>query len=147
MRAHAVCTFASASGAFDAGNFSEAGRQFDILAGAGDSNAALWAARSVREGSGCPAAVARFDQVSARAGTSAVGNDATFDAGHCYRIMGNVEAARGRLSRLLGVQAYAARAQEELDIISPASAAARTKSAPAAKPAATMPPAADRAAY
>ncbi len=139
-------SFDAAMASYRAGRYEEATRLFDAM-GAADSNAALWAARSVREGSGCPAAVARFDQVSARAGTSAVGNDATFDAGHCYRIMGNVEAARGRLSRLLGVQAYAARAQEELDILSPASAAARTKSAPAAKPAATMPPASDRASY
>ena len=143
-------SFDAAMASYRAGRYDEATRLFDAM-GAADSNAALWAARSVREGSGCAAAIGRFDQVSQRAGTSAVGNDATFDAGHCYRVLGNVEAARGRLSRLLGVQAYAARAQEELDIMSPASAAARTKSAPAAKPvatpAATMPPASDRSSY
>ena len=137
-------SFDAAMASYKAGRYDEAVRLFDAM-GAADSNAALWAARSVREGSGCAAAVGRFDQVSQRAGSSAAGNDATFDAGHCYRVMGNTEAARVRLSKLLGVQAYATRAQEELDAMAPSGAAARSKSAPAAKPAATMPAAADRA--
>jgi hypothetical protein len=136
-------SFDAAMASYRAGRYDEAMRLFDAMASA-DSNAALWAARSAREGSGCAASVARFDAVTQRAGASAVGYDATFDAGHCYRVMGNTEAARGRLSKLLGVAGYGARAQEELDAMAPANAAARQKSAPSPKPAATMPAAADR---
>ncbi|HEX7601582.1 MAG TPA: zf-HC2 domain-containing protein [Polyangiaceae bacterium] len=136
-------SFDTAMASYRAGRYDEAMRLFDAM-GSADPNAALWAARSAREGSGCVAAVSRFDQVAQRAGSSSVGNDATFDGGHCYRILGNTEAARGRFSKLLGVSGYGARAQEELDAMAPANAAARQKSAPSPKPAATMPAATDR---
>jgi len=136
-------SFDTAMASYRAGRYDEAMRLFDAM-GSADANAALWAARSAREGTGCSTAVSRFDQVAQRAGSSNVGYDATFDGGHCYRILGNIEAARGRFSKLLSIPGYGARAQEELDAMAPANAAARQKSAPSPKPAATMPPAADR---
>ncbi len=128
--------FSSGMSAYRSRRFEEATRIFDALASA-DTNAALWAARSVREGRGCDAAVSRFDQVSARAGGSAAGYEATLDAGRCYRELGNSALARARLSKLLSVPAYADRAQTELDAATPQSAARKAAPAPrAAAPAA-----------
>lgn len=115
--------------------FDEATRRFDTLAPA-DANAALWAARSVKESNGCGAAVSRFDQVASRAGDTAVGYEATLEAARCYKTLGNIEAARARFARLAGVPAYATRAQGELDALSPSAASrAMTKGALPAKPA------------
>jgi hypothetical protein len=112
-------------------NYPEATRQFDALGASGDPSAPIWAARSTRDGSGCGAAVARYDSIAGRqAGTSA-GNDALLEGGQCYRTMGQFEAARARLVRLLTVPSHAARAQRELDAMSPK---ATTKPAPRKAP-------------
>jgi hypothetical protein len=133
-RARALSDFYAAKGAFNAGNFTEATRLFDALAGSGDNNAALWAARSVREQSGCQAAIDRFDRLSARAFGTPPGYDATLDAGHCYRTMGSFDTARTRLVRLLTVQSHAVRAQAELDAMAPKAAAKPAARAPEPKP-------------
>ncbi len=121
--------FSSGMSAYRSRRFDEATRIFDALSSA-DANAALWAARSVREGRGCEAAVSRFDQVSGRAGGSTAGYEATLDAGRCYREIGNSTLARARLSKLLSVPAYADRAQTELDAATPQSAARKAAPAP-----------------
>jgi hypothetical protein len=101
-------------------NYADATRQFDqITANGGDASAALWAARSVRDGNGCSAALLRFDSVAGRQAGSAIGNDALLEGGQCYRQLGQFEAARARLVRLLTVPSHAARAQRELDAMSP----------------------------
>jgi hypothetical protein len=100
-------------------NYVEATRQFDALAQHGDTLAELWAARSVRDGSGCGAAVGRYDGIVGRQGGSSIGNDALLEAGQCYRTMGDFEVARARLVRLLTVPSHMARAQRELDAMSP----------------------------
>jgi hypothetical protein len=126
------------SAAFDAAkqqyaqrNYAEATRQFDALATSGDSSAPLWAARATRDGSGCAAAVGRYDAIVGRQAGSSAGNDALLEGGQCYRTMGQFEAARARLVRLLTVQSHAARAQRELDAMSPKAA---TKPAPRKPP-------------
>ncbi len=111
--------FANAMAAYRAKNFDEATRDFDALAAGGDDNSALWAARSVRESSGCGAAVNRFDELSGRAFGTQPGYDATFESGECYKAMGSFDAARQRFSRLLTVPSHAARAQAELNKMSP----------------------------
>jgi tetratricopeptide (TPR) repeat protein len=116
----ASADFAAATAAYHAQNYDEATRDFDALAAAGDDNAALWAARSVRDGNGCAAAVNRFDQLAGRAyGKTTPGYDATFEAGQCYKSMGSFDAARQRFARLLTVPSYAARAQAELNKMAP----------------------------
>ncbi|MEO8796286.1 MAG: hypothetical protein ABI551_00240 [Polyangiaceae bacterium] len=124
--------FTDAMTAYRAKNYDEATRGFDALAGAGDNNAALWAARSVREQSGCVAAVNRFDQLSGRAFGTTPGYDATYESGECYKSMGAFDAARQRFSRLLTVPAYAQRAQNELAKM--ANPAAQAKPSRAATP-------------
>ena len=127
--------FDAAMASFRAGSFGDATRQFDAIAGGGSLSAALWAARSVREGTGCGNAVGRFDQVAARAFGTTAGYDATLEAGRCYRVMGANEAARARLVRLLTVQSHAARAQAELDAMAPRSVAKPSGKPPQAAPA------------
>lgn len=127
--------FNTAMNAYRARRLDEATREFDLL-GASDPNAALWAARSVREGQGCSAAVARFDALSTSAFGTTVGYEATLDAGRCYRQLGNSAAARARFGKLAGVPAYASQAQDELDAMSATKKAAPSpvqRSAPADK--------------
>lgn len=119
-------TFGTAKAAFDAGNFGEATRQFDAVARSGDLNAALWAARSVRSGSGCSIAVTRFTQLATRAGSGTVGNDARLEAGQCLRQMGSFEAARAQLVPLITVPSHGQRAQRELSAMPPSAAARAT---------------------
>jgi hypothetical protein len=112
-----------ARGAYANKNFADAAQQFDrIAANGGDPSAALWAARSVRDGNGCGAAIQRFDLVAGRQAASAIGNDALLEGGQCYRQLGQFEAARARLVRLLTVPSHAVRAQRELDAMNPKSA-------------------------
>ncbi len=125
-------SFDTAMAAYHAGRYNDAMQMFDAL---GDASSALWAARSVREGSGCAAAVGRFDSVGTRFWNTTPGYEATLDAGRCYRAMGNTSLARARLSRLLAVPAYAARAQDELDAMAPASAKDKEAPRPARRPA------------
>lgn len=137
--------FASGRAQFNAKNYDEAVRIFDGLAASGDNTAALWAARAVRNSSGCAAAAPRFDQVSSRAYGTAVGYDATLEGGQCYRILGSFDMARSHFARLLTVPTHEARARAELDTMSPragGAGGAAVRSAPkAAAPPANPPPA------
>ncbi len=130
--------FESAMNDYRSKNYDEAARRFDTLAPT-DPNSALWAARSIRESNGCAAAVGRFDQIAQRAPDTPTAYEATLDAGRCYKQLGQTDLARARFAKLAGVPAYAARAQSELDSITPTAAArAATKSAPSPmKPVAT----------
>jgi hypothetical protein len=115
-------------GSYRAGRYDEATKTLDSVAPS-DPNAALWAARSVRDGTGCAAAVPRFDELSTKQWGTTVGYEATMDAGRCYRSLGRSDVARARFSSLLQVPAYMAKAQEELDQMTPK---AVTKPAPRA---------------
>ncbi len=106
--------FDAALSAYRAHRYAEASRAFEALA-AGDPNADLWAARSLREASGCGAAASRFDQVARRAAGTPAGWDALLEGAQCYRGNGDVPTARARLIALLGVPGYKDRAQAELD--------------------------------
>jgi hypothetical protein len=130
---------AAAQQSYDLGNFNEATKQFDALASGGDTNAALWAARSVRQGSGCAQAVGRYDALASRATGTPVANQALLEAGKCYRQMGATEQARSRLVQLQSVPGFADAAQQELAAMSPPTA----KPAPRAAPAAPKKPAQD----
>jgi hypothetical protein len=108
---------------YNSGDYATATKLFDGLASGGDLTSALWAARSTRRGSGCPAAAARFDQV-ARAGTgTTTGYDATFEGGQCYRQMGQLDMARARFGSLITVPSYVDRAKNELAQMGPKAAA------------------------
>ncbi len=126
--------FNTAMAAYRVRRYDDAARMFDVLAGSGDTNAALFAALSVRDGNGCGAAVTRFDQLGARAYGTQPGYDATLEGGRCYRAMGSFETARAHFRRLLTVPSHAARAQTELDAMSPKAAAAGKPAMRSAEP-------------
>lgn len=107
-------SFSAGMAAYRARNYPEATTQFDQAAQSGDANAALWAARTVRDGSGCAAGLARFEAVATKAAGSWVGNEALLEAAHCQTSLGQTDAARGKLTRLLGVPSHEARARAEL---------------------------------
>ena len=119
-------TFAAGMAAYQARQYSDATRKLDEAANQGNPAAALWAARSVREGSGCAAAVARFNAVAAKGGST--GADAMFDAARCYDSLGDRNAAKARYTALLSNPTYGARAQAALD--SSSEMASRKASAP-----------------
>jgi hypothetical protein len=152
--------FDAAVRSYRAGRFDEATRAFDALAPS-DANAPdLWAARSVRESKGCRAAVARFDRTATRRRRTSPGWDALLEGGLCYRALGELSAARSRLTSLLDVDSHKDRARAELDRIDDLQAAqggvdnrvgTRTPSrarpaAPAGAPASPVPPAAAQSA-
>ncbi|MGA2449019.1 MAG: hypothetical protein ABTD50_10115 [Polyangiaceae bacterium] len=99
---------------YQARRFDDAMRAFDALAPR-NLNAELWAARSMREARGCRAATARFDKVAQRAGQTSPGWDARLEGALCYRAIGDVGAARSRLTALLGVDSHKDRARVELE--------------------------------
>jgi hypothetical protein len=112
-------------GQYNDKKYDEATKTLDALTGSAE--AALWAARSVRDSKGCAAAVQRFDDITTRQWGTIAGYEAAFDAGRCYEAMGRLDLARARYSKMLSVPQYSARAQNELDRIKPIS----TKAAPA----------------
>ncbi|HSY20889.1 MAG TPA: zf-HC2 domain-containing protein [Polyangiaceae bacterium] len=124
-----AASFDDAMNAYRARRFDDASRSFDALS-SGDPRADLWAARAQREGNGCGAAVARFDEVASRVPGTPVGWDAALDGGRCYRFLGNAAGARARLTPLLKVPAYADRARAELSALSHAPASGGASSRP-----------------
>lgn len=132
-------SFAAGMAAYRARNFSEATRLFDAAAAGGDTNAALWAAKSVRDGSGCSAALHRFTALSSNASGTWIGNEAAFDGANCQIAVGQTGDGRATLTRLLGVPSHQARARaalDELDQVAArrdASGPAKGSAAPAAK--------------
>ncbi len=109
-----VSPIAAAIQTYQAGRYDDAARAFDALAPS-DPNAALWAARSVRESKGCKPALSRFDQASQRGAGSPPGWDALLEGALCYRALGDFPNARLRLQALLKVDSHKDRAQAELD--------------------------------
>jgi hypothetical protein len=154
--------FSAGMAAYRARSFAEATRQFDMAARSGDQNAALWAAKSVKDGNGgCGPALPRLEAVAQRASGTWIGNEALLEAARCQIALGQLDAARDRLTRLSSVPSHAAASQQALTELNqvasrreaeraksgsagasrPATAApARAPSAPAAKPAATATP-------
>jgi len=127
----------SAKALYNAGKYGDAVSAFDALAG--DPSAALWAARSTREGVGCAAAIPRFDAVASRSFGTGTGYDAVLEGGRCLHSIGSIEGARSHFTRLLTVPAYMSRAQQEIDALSLGQMASRK--APAPKAASAPPPA------
>ncbi len=130
----------NAMAAYNAGRYDDAARLFGALA-ANSVDAALWEARSMREGSAkCRGAATKFDQVAGRAAGTTIGNDAKLESARCYRVIGQAAAATQRLNELLTVPSHAERARQELQSMgSNAQGKAPAKAAPSAAPAAPAP--------
>jgi hypothetical protein len=106
--------FSLGAAAFRARNFAEAARNFDRAAQGGDTNAALWAAESVREGQGCAVALGRFDQLATRAAGTWTGEEASLRAARCQIAMGQLDPAKDRLNKLAQSGAHQQAAQQAL---------------------------------
>ncbi len=103
---------------YQAKRFDEAARAFDGLAPR-STTADLWATRALRESKGCRAATTRFDKVAQRAGQTPPGWDARLEGALCYRAVGDLGAARARLTTLLGVDSHKDRARVEIERLGP----------------------------
>jgi TolA-binding protein len=134
-------SFSAAMGAYRARNFSEATGLFDVAAQGGDQNAALWAAKSLKDGGNCGAAAPRFDAVATKAAGSWTGREALLESARCQIALGNTDAAREKLGRLTGVPSHAAAAQQALGEVNQVASRQRKAAAPAAAapPARAMP--------
>jgi TolA-binding protein len=113
-------TYAAATDDFKARRYSEAVREFDIVANGGGGNApqaALYAARATRYSAGCGAALSRFDQVASRYANSGVGAEASWEAAICYREVGQIDRARQLFSGMRRVAGYRDRAERELSLL------------------------------
>ena len=108
---------------YNNGDYATATTLFDGLGSSGDLTSALWAARSVRKGSGCAAAVPRFDQVARGGAGTTAGYDATFEGAQCYRQLGQADQAQTRFRSLLTVTSYVDRAKNELAQMGPKASA------------------------
>jgi hypothetical protein len=112
---------------------------YDAIAAGGDLDAALGAARSVREGNGgCAIAKDRFDQIAARAWGTTVGYEATLEGGKCYRALGATDTAQAHYAKLLTVQQFAPLAQAEINTMTQVAARASSRKSQMSKPAATL---------
>jgi hypothetical protein len=106
--------FSAGMAAYRTRSFAEATRQFDAAARSGDRNAALWAARSVKEGTGCSAALGRLGAIAQQGAGSWVGNEASLEAARCEMQMGQLDAARSKLQALAKTTSHAQKAQAAL---------------------------------
>ena len=105
--------FSLGAAAFRARSYAEATKHFDAAAQGGDANAALWAARSTKEGQGCAVALGRFEKVAATAGW--IGHEASLEAAKCQIAMGQLDPARDRLNKLTQVASHQTQAQHALN--------------------------------
>jgi tetratricopeptide (TPR) repeat protein len=146
--------FNAALRSYRAGRFDEAAKAFDAIAPSDPNAPDLWAARSIRDGKGCRAAVARFDKTAQRYRQTPPGWDALLEGALCYRALDDLGTARTRLNGLLGVDSHKDRARAEIERIDelqeaqasgeaspPAKSAPRSRAAaPAAAPAVPLHP-------
>jgi len=139
-------TMAAANAAFQGGRYVEAQRRFEEIASRGGSeapSAALQAVEALRRQRGCPAAAPRYDDVHSRYRDTPSGSEAAWQAGDCYRALGELSRARQSLEALLDVAEYRSRAQSALQELAAreeqVASARKAKAAAAAAPAAAAP--------
>jgi TolA-binding protein len=141
----------AATSAFQGGRYAEAQRRFEEIAARGGSEApaaALQAVEALRRQRGCPAAAPRYDDVHSRYRDTPQGSEAAWQAGDCYRALGELTRARQSLEALLEVAEYRSRAEaalQELTAREEQVAAARKAKAAAPATGAPTPPAASPA--
>src|SRR6188768_677300 len=107
----------AATAAFQGGRYVEAQRRFEEIAARGGSDApvaALQAVEALRRQRGCPAAAPRYHEVHSRYRDTPSGSEAAWQAGDCYRALGELTRARESLEALLEVAEYRSRAETAL---------------------------------
>jgi TolA-binding protein len=111
-------SMAGATAAFQSGRYVEAQRRFEEIAARGGPEApvaALQAVEALRRQSGCPAAAPRYQEVHGRYAGTPSASEAAWQAGDCYRALGDLSRARQSLEALLDVPEYRSRAQTALE--------------------------------
>jgi TolA-binding protein len=114
--------YAEAMSAYQDGRYAEAERLFSELASGGGAqapSAALHEGHAARNGSGCGTAAALYDAIAARYSGSTVGSEASWHAASCYRALGQDRRAAAHYEGLMKQSAYASRAKQALDELSP----------------------------
>lgn len=143
----------AATAAFQGGRYVEAQRRFEEIAARGGpeaAGAALQAVEALRRQRGCPAAAPRYEEVHSRYRDTPSGSEAAWQAGDCYRALGELSRARQSLEALLEVGEYRTRAEAALqELTAREEQVAAARKAKAAAPAAgaaapASPPAAAR---
>jgi hypothetical protein len=149
-------SMAGATAAFQSGRYVEAQRRFEEIAARGGAEApaaALQAVEALRRQGGCPAAAPRYHDVHSRYRDTPSGSEAAWQAGDCYRALGELGRARQSLEALLDVPEYRSRAHAALEeltareeqvasarkVKTAVGAAAPAAPAPASPPAETKP--------
>lgn len=102
---------------YRAGQFVEAQQRFDRVARAGGRRApeaALYAARALRNTAGCSTAVSRFERVRANFPGTPPAHEATWRGAKCSEQLGDANAARQSYESLLQVASYSERARSAL---------------------------------
>jgi hypothetical protein len=148
----------AATSALQGGRYVEAQQRFEEIAARGGSDApaaALQAVEALRRQRGCPAAAPRYEEVHSRYRATPSGSEAAWQAGDCYRALGELARARQSLEALLEVAEYRSRAETALQELTTreeqvaaarkakaSSPAAAGAAAPASPPAAESKPAA-----
>jgi hypothetical protein len=130
----------AATAAFQGGRYVEAQRRFEEIAARGGpeaAGAALQAVEALRRQRGCPAAAPRYEEVHSRYRDTPSGSEAAWQAGDCYRALGELTRARQSLEALLDVGEYRSRAEAALQELS-----AREEQVAAARKAKSVAPAA-----
>lgn len=134
----------AATAAFQGGRYVEAQRRFEEIAargGSDSSTAALQAVEALRRQRGCPAAAPRYNEVHSRYQGSPAGNEAAWQAGDCYRALGDLSQARQSFDSLLAVPEYRSRAEAAIQELTAREAQVATaRKAKAAAPAAAGAP-------
>jgi hypothetical protein len=108
----------AANSAFQGGRYVEAQRRYEEIAARGGSDAAvaaLQAVEALRRQRGCPAAAPRYVEVHSRFRDTPSGSEAAWQAGDCYRALGELTLARQNLEALLEVAEYRSRAETALN--------------------------------
>jgi TolA-binding protein len=102
---------------YRAGQFLDAQQRFDRVARAGGrraAEAALYAARSLRNTAGCAPAVNRFERVRTKFPGTTPAYEATWRGAKCQQQLGDIDAARQSYESLLQVASYSERARVAL---------------------------------
>lgn len=134
----------AATAAFQGGRYVEAQQRFEEIAARGGPEApaaALQAVEALRRQRGCPAAAPRYEEVHSRYRDTPAGSEAAWQAGDCYRALGELSRARQSLEALLEVAEFRSRAEAALQELTAreeqVAAARKAKAAGAATPAAS----------
>lgn len=109
--------FDQAVNLYRAGHYVEAQLHFERISRSGSqraAEAALYAAQTTRNVSGCAAAVSRFERVRVRFPGSGSAYEASWRAAKCLQQLGDAEASRQTYESLLQVAAYSERARQAL---------------------------------